>query len=235
MKSPLRLPAEVRSAAEVALGTKRFASELAWLSWAGTVWRLGGESGAVYVKRAAALTSERDRLAWLAGRLPVPELVGFFHANGDDWLLTHELRGVPLYHASLGWDPARVARRLGEILVEIHSTDAAGCPFGDSAPGNVLIHGDYCLPNVLVEQGRLVGLVDVGRAGLGDPRDDLAAGLWTLHYNFGPGYAPAFLDAYGAPTMTDKEIERLRRRYGKPYTGKTVSTARQQYRAAIDR
>jgi aminoglycoside phosphotransferase len=235
MKSPLRLPAEVRSAAEGAVGTKQLASELAWLSWAGTVWRLGGESGGVYVKRAAALTDERDRLAWLAGRLPVPEVVGFFQSGGDDWLLTRELPGVPLYHASLGWEPARVARRFGEILREIHSIDASECPFGDGAQGNVLIHGDYCLPNVLVEAGRLAGLVDVGRAGLGDPRDDLAAGLWTLHYNFGPGRGPEFLDAYGAPAMTEKEIERLRRRYGKPYTGKTVSTARQQYRAAIDR
>ena len=165
----------------------------------------------------------------------MPELVGFFHAYGDDWLLTRELPGVHLYHESLGWEPARVARRFGEILREIHATDPSECPFGDASPGNVLIHGDYCLPNVLVEDGRLSGLVDVGRAGLGDARDDLAAGVWTLHYNFGHGFAAEFLDAYGAPAMTDKEIERLRRRYGKPYTGKTVSTARQQYRAAIDR
>jgi aminoglycoside phosphotransferase len=231
----MRLPAEVRSVAQAAFGVGRFQIEFAWLSWAGTVWKLTGDSGAIYVKQAADLKEERDRLAWLAGRLPVPEVVGFVHAYGDDWMLTRELHGVPLYHPSLGWEPERVARRFAEILAEIHSTDASGCPFGDSAAGNVLIHGDYCLPNVLVEQGRLIGLVDVGRAGLGDPRDDLAAGLWTLDYNFGHGCAPAFLDAYGAPTMTDKEIERLRRRYGKPYTGKTVSTARQQYRAAIDR
>jgi aminoglycoside phosphotransferase len=165
----------------------------------------------------------------------VPEVVGFAHAYGDDWLLTREVPGVPLYHPSLGWEPARVARRFGEILREIHSTDSSGCPFGEALPGNVLIHGDYCLPNVLVDQGRLTGLVDVGRAGLGDPRDDLAAGAWTLHYNFGHGFARDFLDAYGAPVMSDKEIERLRRRYGRPYKGKTVSTARQQYRAAIDR
>lgn len=231
----MRLPDEVRFAAETALGTKRFASEFAWLSWAGTVWRLAGDSGGVYVKRAAELKSERDRLAWLAGRLPVPEVVGFVHAYGDDWLLTSEMPGVPLYHATVGWEPARVARRLGEILAEIHSTDASECPFGEKASGNVLIHGDYCLPNVLTVDGRLSGLVDVGRAGLGDPRDDLAAGVWSLHYNFGHGYASEFLDAYGAPAMTAKEIERLRRRYGKPYTGKTVSTARQQYNAAIDR
>jgi aminoglycoside phosphotransferase len=215
----LRLPAEVRSAAEAVLGSKQLRGEFAWLSWAGTVWRLVGESGAVYVKRAAQLTGERDRIAWLAGRLPVPEVVGFVNAHGDDWLLTRELPGVPLYHASLGWEPGRVARRFGEILREIHSTDASGCPFGEAAPGHVLIHGDYCLPNVLVVKGRLAGLVDLGRAGLGDPREDLAAGLWTLHYNFGHGYAPEFLAAYGAPAITDKEIERLRRRYERPNRG----------------
>jgi len=39
--------------------------------------------------------------------------------------------------------------------------------------------------------------------------------LGGLQYNFGPGYARGFLDANGAPAMTDPEIERLRRRYGR--------------------
>jgi aminoglycoside phosphotransferase len=192
------------------------------------VWRLVGETGSVYVKRAAELKGERDRLAWLAGRLPVPEVVGFVRAYDDDWLLTRELPGVPLYHASLGWEPARIARRLGEILCDIHSVVASSCPFGEAAPGHVLIHGDFCLPNVLVEGGRLTGVVDVGRTGLGDPRDDLAAGLWSLHYNFGHGFGDQFLESYGAPTMNDKEMERLRRSYGKPTRarqGKALSTA----------
>jgi aminoglycoside phosphotransferase len=79
----------------------------------------------------------------------------------------------------------------------------------------VVIHGDYCLPNVLMQDGKLSGLLDVGLAGLGDPREDLAAGVWTLQYNFGVGHARDFLDAYGAPAMTDQEIERLRRRYAR--------------------
>ncbi len=234
-KSALRLPAEVRAAALGALGGTKLRGEFAWMSWAGTVWRLVGESSAVYVKRAANLAGERDRTAWLAGRLPVPEVIGLFRAYGDEWLLTREVPGVPLYHASIGWEPARVARRFGEILREIHATDASGCPFGEARPGHVLIHGDYCLPNVLVDRGRLTGLVDLAESGLGDSRDDLAAGLWTLHYNFGHGYARDFLDAYGVPPMTDRDIERLRRRYGRPYTSRTVSTARQQYHAATER
>jgi aminoglycoside phosphotransferase len=211
----LRLPRRVRAAAEAAIGDTRLTSEFAWMSWAGTVWRLAGASGAVYVKRAADLAGERDRLAWLSGRWPVPEVVGFYHAAGDDWLLTREVPGVPLYHASVGLRPAGVARLLGEILRGIHRTDASGCPFGSPSKGHVLIHGDYCLPNVLVVDGKLSALIDVGRSGLGDPGDDLAAGIWTLQYNYGPHSAREFLDAYGAPAMTDAEIERLRRRYGR--------------------
>ncbi len=216
--STLRLPEKVNRAAQAAVGAGRFDSEFAWLSWAGTVWRLSAGSSVVYVKRASALSAERERLEWLAGRLPVPELIGFYRADGDEWLITREVPGVPLYHPSIGWAPERIARRFGEILREIHSVDASDCPFGAKTPGSVLIHGDYCLPNVLVVGGRLTGLVDVGRSGLGDPRDDLAAGLWTLHYNFGHGSGPQFLESYGAPAMAAKDMERLRRRYGKPYT-----------------
>jgi kanamycin kinase len=185
------------------------------MSWSGTVWRLEGESGAVYVKRAVELAAERDRLIWLHGRLPVPEVISLFHAWGDDWLLTHSVPGRPLNDTHLGWEPGLVARSMGEVLRGIHSLEATGCPFGRAKPGNVLIHGDYCLPNVLVEHGRLAGIVDVGRAGLGDPRDDLAAGVWSLQYNFGPGLAREFLDAYSAPPMGDRAIERLRRRYSR--------------------
>jgi kanamycin kinase len=213
--STLRLPRKVRAAALAAIGGTQLEGELAWMSWAGTVWRLAGKSGAVYVKRAKKLDDERARLEWLRGRLPVPEVVGFFHAGGDDWLVTGGLPGLPLYDPSVGWPPSRVARVLGEILRTIHGIDATGCPFGTPRRGHVLVHGDYCLPNVLVSDGALSGLVDVGAAGLGDPRQDLAAGVWSLQYNFGPGYAREFLEAYGAAPMTDQEIERLRRRYGR--------------------
>jgi hypothetical protein len=41
----------------------------------------------------------------------------------------------------------------------------------------------------------------------------LAAAVWSLQYNLGPGHARRFLDAYGVPPTTDDEIETLRRSY----------------------
>jgi aminoglycoside phosphotransferase len=213
--SPLPLPPRVRAAAETALGGRAIREEFAWMSWAGTVWRLSGDGGVIFVKRAADLAGEGDRLGWLGDRWPVPRVAGFFHESGDDWLVTHEVPGVPMYDPSVGWAPDRVAKKLGEILRDLHSTDAEGCPFGVAKRGNVLIHGDYCLPNVLVRDEELSGLVDVGQAGLGNPEDDLAAGVWTLQYNFGKGFGRPFLDAYGWPPMTDQAIEKLRKRYAR--------------------
>jgi len=213
--SPLPLPPSVRAAAEAALPGRAIREEFAWMSWAGTVWKLIGEGGVIFVKRAADLAGERDRLSWLVGRWPVPRVAGFLHESGDDWLVTHEVPGVPMYQPSVGWAPERVATRLGEILRDLHSTAADGCPFGVAKRGNVLVHGDYCLPNVLVQDGELSGLVDVGQCGLCNPEDDLAAGVWTLQYNFGKGFAQPFLDAYGWPPMTDRAIEKLRRKYAR--------------------
>jgi kanamycin kinase len=209
------MPASVRAAVEAELGGRTVEEHFAWMSWAGTVWRVGAGGRSVFVKRAADLAPERARLEWLRGRWPVPEAIGFFHEMGDDWLVTRAVRGVPIHQASRSWEPGRVAALLGEILRGLHATKADGCPFGTRKPGNVLVHGDYCLPNVLVEDGKLSALVDVGGAGLGNPETDLAAGVWTLQYNYGSGHARAFLDAYGWPPMTDQAIEKLRRKYNR--------------------
>ena len=80
----LRLPPQVRAAALAAVGGGQLKHEFAWMSWAGTVWRLDGDAGTVYVKRAADLAGERDRTVWLGGRLPVPEVLGMFQGFGDD-------------------------------------------------------------------------------------------------------------------------------------------------------
>ena len=71
-----------------------------------------------------------------------------------------------------------------------------------------LIHGDACLPNVLLRDWRFTGFIDLGGAGLGDPHIDLYWALWSLEYNLHTtAYAGRFLDCYGRQSI---DTERLR-------------------------
>ena len=66
-------------------------------------------------------------------------------------------------------------------------------------PDLVVCHGDYCLPNVLFDDWRLSGYVDLGLLGVTDRWHDLADALWSVTRNCGPGWEDAFLAAYGTP------------------------------------
>lgn len=65
-----------------------------------------------------------------------------------------------------------------------------------------LIHGDFCLPNVMLNNWKFSGFLDVGGSGLGDRHIDLFWGLWSLGYNLHTdGFASRFLDCYGADAV----------------------------------
>ena len=62
----------------------------------------------------------------------------------------------------------------------------------------VVCHGDACAPNTLLEEsGTWIGHVDLGSLGVADRWADLAVATWSLEWNWGPGWGPTLLDAYG--------------------------------------
>ena len=75
-----------------------------------------------------------------------------------------------------------------------HTLDAAMPCFHT----DTLLHGDYCLPNILLEDWNFSGFIDVGGGGLGDRHVDLFWGIWSLGFNLKTyRYTDRFLDAYG--------------------------------------
>jgi kanamycin kinase len=102
---------------------------------------------------------------------------------------------------------ARVAAGLVDPARDFHSehsgltAEAALRRLIDTAPEadvEVVCHGDYCLPNVLLgDSGRVSGYLDLGRVAVADPWWDLAAGSWSCEWNLGPGFGELFLGAYG--------------------------------------
>ena len=74
---------------------------------------------------------------------------------------------------------------------------------------DTLIHGDYCLPNILLRDWRLSGFIDLGAGGIADRHIDLFWGAWTLGFNLGTDkYRERFFDAYGRDRV-DTELLRV--------------------------
>lgn len=52
----------------------------------------------------------------------------------------------------------------------------------------VLSHGDFCLPNIFIEDGRISGFIDLGDTGIGDKWRDIALCYRSLKHNFDGSY-----------------------------------------------
>ena len=200
------------------------------------------KDGGYYLKTAAAGTLSRE-----------VQMTEYFHSIGlgvkvcsyisaeRDYVLSERAPGEDLTHADHLADPEWLAVTMGELLRDLHSRQASGCPvlrmpeyldtvrrnykngifdmslFGDESSfkdadsayrfveenagvlrSDVLIHGDYCLPNIMLDGKRFSKFIDVGNGGIGDRHVDLFWGAWTLKYNLGTDeYRSLFFDAYG--------------------------------------
>lgn len=70
----------------------------------------------------------------------------------------------------------------------------------------VLTHGDYCLPNILLDGERVSGFVDLGRVGIGDRYRDLALARRSLIRNYGAAWVPLFFVEYGLPQPDEAKL-----------------------------
>jgi aminoglycoside 3'-phosphotransferase II len=75
------------------------------------------------------LTAERDRLLWLACRLPVPEVLAFGRRDGLDFLRMTEMSGLQGADPVVLAQPAMLVDGLAEALRAVHGVPAADCPF----------------------------------------------------------------------------------------------------------
>ncbi len=175
---------------------------------------VGGREGDMYLKvlrvngaGANSLRDEAVRLEWLGGRLCVPNVVASGSRGGYEFLLTKSVPGVPANDRSAGRGRQEVASLVGRALKEFHSVPTVDCPFRHPVVGptseedEVLVHGDYCLPNVLFDAEGRHHFLDVGEAGVGDRYIDIVAGIWSLRHNYGKGSVGNMLDEYGLHTL----------------------------------
>ena len=81
--------------------------------------------------------------------------------------------------------------------------------YGHLLKTDVLLHGDYCLPNIILDDWRFSGFIDLDNAGVGDRHVDLYWGAWTLWYNLKTDkHRNRFFDAYGRNKI-DEDVLRI--------------------------
>ena len=74
---------------------------------------------------------------------------------------------------------------------------------------DTLLHGDYCLPNIILNDWKLAGFIDLDNAGVGDKHVDIFWAIWSLFFNLHThDYRKRFIDAYGRDKI-DEEMLRV--------------------------
>lgn len=91
-------------------------------------------------------------------------------------------------------------RTAEEAWSEIHRS-------GKNLKTDALLHGDYCLPNIMLDNWKFSGFLDLGRAGPGDRHIDIFWGVWTLFFNLKTNaYYDRFLDVYGRDKLQPEKL-----------------------------
>lgn len=163
--------------------------------------------------RKGALEREAGMTRYLNSLRLAPRVIAYESGADLDYLLTEAIEGeAGSAPAHLG-QPEKLARVFGESLRMLHSLPTEPCPYRtvhvpETAADAVILHGDYCLPNIILDRFTFKAFIDLGEGGVGDRHYDLAWGIWTLRYNLRTDrYRDLFLDAYG---RQDVHMDRLR-------------------------
>lgn len=187
-----------------------------------TLFVRGAECAFLKISKKGELERECGMTRFLHGHRVAPGVIAYASDADHDYLFSEAVSGEDGTAAMHIEDPGRLAGVFGEHLRMLHSLPIEGCPYPDrtaemvneaanrgadvrllseanySANDHVIIHGDYCLPNIIMDNFAFKGFIDLGDGGLGDRHHDLYWGIWTLRYNLKTNhYKDVFLDAYG--------------------------------------
>lgn len=103
------------------------------------------------------------------------------------WVIRAGIADVEAVRADLGVSAEELLARLVATRPDEPAADL------------VFTHGDYCLPNILLDDNgsHVSAYLDWGRAGVADRYQDLSIGARSVRHNLGEEWGERFLAAYG--------------------------------------
>ena len=228
-EEPVAVPPAVSKALDE-LGLSDATTRAVWLNGVGgltfSITRAGSESIEFYAKHnppgsSESLTEEAERLRWIAGKHPAPEVVALANYDGHEVLVTRALQGESAVSDRSKALTSQTLRALGTGLRQLHELPVADCPYdwgtahrlraggitrekleqlgeAPSIDRLVVCQGDPCAPNTLIaEGGSFLAHVDLARLGVADRWADLAVMSLPLPWNYTDYDEADFWGAYG--------------------------------------
>ena len=154
---------------------------------------------------SARLQQEFEKDTWVSNHIKSGKPMIFIVENNKAYYLREYLEGDNLCLDEYLNDPIKLIDLLVEGLNIIHNTKIDNKEYIIDEEYETLIHGDYCLPNILVKNGHVSGFIDLGDAGIGDPWCDYAWCIWSLEYNLKTKeYTPLLLEKLGIEFNEEK-------------------------------
>lgn len=150
------------------------------------------------------LKTEYEKDSWISNYISSPKPIAFMVKNAKAYYLRECLLGENMCSEKYLSRPHVLIDLLFEALNTLHKTTVSDGKYIIDKGHTTLLHGDFCLPNILVQDDKVVGYIDLGDAGIGDPWRDYAWCIWSLEYNLETQkYTPLLLEKLGI--QFDKE------------------------------
>jgi aminoglycoside phosphotransferase len=131
------------------------------------------------------LLNEKNKIDFLKNKLPVPKSICFIEDDDKYYYLRTSIVGESLISDRFINNPTLLIELISKAVKLLRKLDNIEIPFNSQENvGNSFVHGDLCLPNILVnDDNEIAGFIDLDNCGLGDPWYDYAWLLWSLEYN----------------------------------------------------
>lgn len=143
------------------------------------------------------LEKERDANDLLKDYPYFSKSVEFTIVENKAYYLKTMVKGTPLVLNKYLKKPLKLVDLLVDGIKLFHSIDLGKIGLGYNK-GDVLVHGDFCLPNILAYNGKISGFIDLSGFTVGDPWIDYAWCVWSLEYNLNTKeYTPILLEKLG--------------------------------------
>ena len=131
------------------------------------------------------LKQEYQKINWLEDKIPSSKSILFIEENNKAYYLRTYLNGETLINNRFISNPNLLIKTISKAVNLLKTLNNYNCPFNSTDnTGNEFIHGDLCLPNIIVNQNNeVIGFIDLDNSGLGDIWYDYSWLIWSFEYN----------------------------------------------------